>query len=151
LENGLIFFQFIEFHYIPNINFKISNWIHNVFGRISDMFNLLFSRFMSYLRTNIQQTQKFILSVPLFVLISVFFCEFLIYYMVIWRCSWPILACTDHTEENESFQRPLRSIILADPHLLGKNAHWLDKLRRYFIRNLFSFHQNFSPLMSLEI
>ncbi|CAK8696186.1 unnamed protein product [Clavelina lepadiformis] len=64
---------------------------------------------------------------PLLVyMISVFvFNEFLIYYVIISSCDWPHLKTT---KENDT---PLRTMVLADPHLLGEQyGHWFDKLRR---------------------
>jgi len=62
----------------------------------------------------------------IFVFVSVFLlCEYVIYYAVILRCSWP------HIEAEDS-HLPLRALFLSDTHLLGAiRGHWLDKLRRY--------------------
>ncbi|CAB3995624.1 metallophosphoesterase 1-like, partial [Paramuricea clavata] len=60
-------------------------------------------------------------------------CEYLIYIVVIYQCSWPLL------EEQGSFRngkfmdksQNIRAILLSDPHLLGsQHGHWFDKLRR---------------------
>lgn len=61
----------------------------------------------------------------IFAFVSVFvFCEYVIYYLVILRCSWPLL-------EIEDSHSPLRALFLSDTHLLGAiRGHWLDKLRR---------------------
>ncbi|XP_059265153.1 metallophosphoesterase 1 isoform X1 [Mustela nigripes] len=57
----------------------------------------------------------------------VLFCEFLIYYLVIFRCDWPEVKTPAH----ESGQKTLKAMFLADTHLLGEvRGHWLDKLRR---------------------
>uniref|UniRef100_A0A8B9FV75 Metallophosphoesterase 1 n=1 Tax=Amazona collaria TaxID=241587 RepID=A0A8B9FV75_9PSIT len=63
---------------------------------------------------------------------SVFiFCEFLIYYVVIFQCRWPEVKGGAHMSEKETSASVLRAIILADTHLLGEiKGHWLDKLRR---------------------
>ncbi|KAI5617055.1 metallophosphoesterase 1, partial [Silurus asotus] len=50
------------------------------------------------------------------------FCEYVVYFPVILRCSWPEMV-----EE----RNPLRALFLSDPHLLGAiRGHWFDKLRR---------------------
>ncbi|XP_025720944.1 metallophosphoesterase 1 isoform X1 [Callorhinus ursinus] len=55
------------------------------------------------------------------------FCEFLIYYLVIFRCDWPEVKTPAHN----SGQKTLKAMFLADTHLLGEvRGHWLDKLRR---------------------
>ncbi|XP_034498027.1 metallophosphoesterase 1 isoform X5 [Ailuropoda melanoleuca] len=57
----------------------------------------------------------------------VLFCEFLIYYLVIFRCDWPEVK----TPASDSGQKTLKAMFLADTHLLGEvRGHWLDKLRR---------------------
>ncbi len=51
------------------------------------------------------------------------FCEWLIYYLVLWQCHYPQLKDKDSDV--------LNAMILADTHLLGsRNGHWFDKLRR---------------------
>ncbi|XP_005372639.1 PREDICTED: metallophosphoesterase 1 [Chinchilla lanigera] len=59
---------------------------------------------------------------------ALLFCEFLIYYLVIFWCGWPEVAAPARGGE----QAPvLRAMVLADTHLLGEvQGHWLDKLRR---------------------
>uniref|UniRef100_A0A671NK85 Metallophosphoesterase 1 n=1 Tax=Sinocyclocheilus anshuiensis TaxID=1608454 RepID=A0A671NK85_9TELE len=61
----------------------------------------------------------------IFTFVSVFvLCEYVIYYPVILRCSWP------HIETVDS-HLPLRALFLSDTHLLGAiKGHWLDKFRR---------------------
>ncbi|KAF5901171.1 metallophosphoesterase 1 [Clarias magur] len=50
------------------------------------------------------------------------FCEYVVYFPVILRCSWPQI-----TEEQDT----VRALFLSDPHLLGAiRGHWFDKLRR---------------------
>ncbi|XP_043083086.1 metallophosphoesterase 1 isoform X2 [Puntigrus tetrazona] len=61
----------------------------------------------------------------IFTFVSVFvLCEYVIYYPVILRCSWPnVQTVNSHV--------PLRAFFLSDTHLLGAiKGHWLDKLRR---------------------
>ena len=62
--------------------------------------------------------------VGLFLLLLVF-CEYLVYYFVLWQCHWPELA-SDHDHE-----AVLRAFFIADTHLLGsRQGHWFDRLRR---------------------
>ncbi|GBM10350.1 Metallophosphoesterase 1 [Araneus ventricosus] len=53
-----------------------------------------------------------------------FFCEVLIYYVVLLQCTWPqIQTNTKHST--------VKAMLLADVHLLGPRfGHWFDKLRR---------------------
>ncbi|KXJ12789.1 metallophosphoesterase 1 [Exaiptasia diaphana] len=67
---------------------------------------------------------KFILWFTCFVFI---FCEWLVYYLVIFQCSWPELS----PEDKQNNPEPLNVMLLSDPHLLGtQDGHWFDKLRR---------------------
>ena len=62
-----------------------------------------------------------------------FYCEFFIYYLVLWRCKWPLLpkANQQNTGYKTGGKPVLYSMFLADTHLLGsRTGHWLDKLRR---------------------
>nr|XP_005001283.1 metallophosphoesterase 1 isoform X5 [Cavia porcellus] len=62
------------------------------------------------------------------VLVALLFCEFLIYYLVIFRCAWPEVVVPAPGREQVPV---LRAMVLADTHLLGAvQGHWLDKLRR---------------------
>lgn len=55
------------------------------------------------------------------------FCEWLVYYLVIFQCSWPEIELPGRNEQAE----PLKTMMLTDTHLLGpKHGHWFDKLRR---------------------
>ncbi|XP_057383075.1 metallophosphoesterase 1 isoform X2 [Balaenoptera acutorostrata] len=59
------------------------------------------------------------------------FCEFLIYYLVIFRCSWPAVKTPADAGGLGTPEPVLRVMFLADSHLLGAvRGHWLDKLRR---------------------
>ncbi|XP_011901368.1 PREDICTED: metallophosphoesterase 1 isoform X4 [Cercocebus atys] len=59
------------------------------------------------------------------------FCEFLIYYLVIFQCNWPEVKTTAYDGEQASREPVLKAMFLADTHLLGEFlGHWLDKLRR---------------------
>ncbi|XP_057554479.1 metallophosphoesterase 1 isoform X2 [Hippopotamus amphibius kiboko] len=59
------------------------------------------------------------------------FCEFLIYYLVISRCSWPAVRTPTNAGGRGAPEPVLRAMFLADTHLLGAvRGHWLDKLRR---------------------
>lgn len=63
------------------------------------------------------------------VLISVLlFCEYFIYYLVLFRCRWPEVKMSARGGRQEPV---LKAMFLADTHLLGEiRGHWLDKLRR---------------------
>uniref|UniRef100_A0A8D0MZ79 Metallophosphoesterase 1 n=3 Tax=Sus scrofa TaxID=9823 RepID=A0A8D0MZ79_PIG len=60
------------------------------------------------------------------------FCEFLVYYLVIFRCNWPEVKPPTDSDGGQGTPEPvLRAMFLADTHLLGAlRGHWLDKLRR---------------------
>ncbi|XP_013135059.1 PREDICTED: metallophosphoesterase 1-like [Papilio polytes] len=59
-------------------------------------------------------------------LFTYFYCEYLIYYVVVAQCYWP-------TSEKLIEGQYLKAFILADTHLLGPfRGHWLDKWRREF-------------------
>ncbi|CAF1200871.1 unnamed protein product, partial [Didymodactylos carnosus] len=67
-------------------------------------------------------------------LFLLFYCELLIYYLVLLRCSWPQLSKLhqDFTIQTlDKNAKPLRVLFIADPHLLNKHdGYWFDKLRR---------------------
>ena len=59
------------------------------------------------------------------------FCEFLIYYLVIFQCNWPEVKTPAYDSEQETHEPVLKAMFLADTHLLGEvRGHWLDRLRR---------------------
>nr|XP_014343965.1 PREDICTED: metallophosphoesterase 1 [Latimeria chalumnae] len=61
----------------------------------------------------------------------VLFCEFLIYYLVMFQCTWPGLKLAHPREKEETSASTLKVLFLSDPHLLGTvRGHWFDKLRR---------------------
>ncbi|KAM9223173.1 metallophosphoesterase 1 isoform 3-T3 [Leptosomus discolor] len=73
----------------------------------------------------------FLLKLVCFVSSVLIFCEFLIYYVVIFQCQWPEVKSGAHMGEKETSTSVLKAIVLADTHLLGEiRGHWLDKLRR---------------------
>ncbi|XP_054047797.1 metallophosphoesterase 1 isoform X2 [Rissa tridactyla] len=73
----------------------------------------------------------FLLKLVCFVVSVLIFCEFLIYYVVIFQCRWPEAKGGAHVDEKETSTSVLKAMILADTHLLGEiKGHWLDKLRR---------------------
>ncbi|XP_058133277.1 metallophosphoesterase 1 isoform X2 [Dasypus novemcinctus] len=62
---------------------------------------------------------------------TLLFCEFLIYYLVLFRCDWPAVKTPAQGSEREALKPVLKAMFLADTHLLGEvRGHWLDKLRR---------------------
>ncbi|NXW23446.1 MPPE1 Metallophosphoesterase, partial [Circaetus pectoralis] len=73
----------------------------------------------------------FLLKLVCFLSSVLIFCEFLIYYVVIFQCRWPEVKGRAHMSKKETSASVLKAIILADTHLLGEiKGHWLDKLRR---------------------
>ncbi|KAJ7360528.1 Metallophosphoesterase 1 [Desmophyllum pertusum] len=65
--------------------------------------------------------------VAIFAVCLFVFCEWFIYYLVIFQCSWPEI----NIDENNRQSEPLKAMLLTDTHLLGsKDGHWFDKLRR---------------------
>lgn len=63
----------------------------------------------------------------LFTALVFVFCEWIVYYVVIYQCSWPELS----PEGKKWGVDPLKAILLTDTHLLGsQDGHWFDKLRR---------------------
>lgn len=80
-------------------------------------------------RWNSHPLSRVLLLKLIVVVISVLlFCEYFIYYLVIFRCRWPEVK----TQAHGGRQKPvLKAMFLADTHLLGEiRGHWLDKLRR---------------------
>lgn len=58
-----------------------------------------------------------------FLVLTLFYCEYLHYYVTISQCRWPELEKGDREE--------VHAMVVADTHLLGsRNGHWFDKLRR---------------------
>ena len=58
--------------------------------------------------------------------------EFLVYYLVLLKCTWPILN-TDKADSSlpPTQSQPVKAMVIADTHLLGtREGHWFDKLRR---------------------
>ncbi|CAG9802498.1 unnamed protein product [Chironomus riparius] len=73
---------------------------------------------------NMNKFFKFIIKLLINLLIILFFCEFLIYYIVIFQCNYKNI-------ESENITDGLKAVILADTHLLGPfKGHPVDKLRR---------------------
>ena len=80
----------------------------------------------------------------------IFYCEYLIYYVVLWRCKWPLLPKIN--QQNAGYKtggKPvLYAMFLADTHLLGSRlGHWFDKLRREWQmhRGFTTAYQYFQP------
>ncbi|XP_069075853.1 metallophosphoesterase 1 isoform X2 [Pleurodeles waltl] len=73
----------------------------------------------------------FLLPLLLYILLLLVFCEFLIYYLVMHRCTWPEVTTAPERDHKLSPQSVLKAIFLSDTHLLGEiTGHWWDKLRR---------------------
>ena len=73
----------------------------------------------------------------LFLALGVLFvyCEYIMYYVVLLQCSWPELGTKNVdplvTEPPAASKKMVKSMVLADTHLLGwSRGHWFDKLRR---------------------
>ena len=65
--------------------------------------------------------------------IILFCCEYLIYNIVIYQCSWPLLKQQGSFRNGEFIDKSqnVKALLLSDPHLLGsQHGHWFDKLRR---------------------
>ncbi|XP_065202506.1 metallophosphoesterase 1 [Planococcus citri] len=89
----------------------------------------------------------FTLPAVLFIFV-VLFCEYFIYYIVLYQCSWPILK--KPLENGTLVQVPdedvLRVALIADVHLLGtRKGHWFDKLRREW-----QMYMSFQALLELH-
>lgn len=57
--------------------------------------------------------------------------EYLLYYVVLLQCSWPTLNPeTADLNIQSGVEKALKVMIFGDTHLLGRGAHWFDKLRR---------------------
>ncbi|XP_054284978.1 metallophosphoesterase 1-like [Macrosteles quadrilineatus] len=75
---------------------------------------------------------KFIFKLLLPVLLLLLFGEYVIYYVVLIQCGWPVLQ-TSYEEPNIVIGDggEVKVMLVADTHLLGsKKGHWFDKLRR---------------------
>lgn len=83
------------------------------------LFCQLPARFRFYIRTHRS------VRVIVIVFLTVFYCEFLHYYLVLLLCMWPSLG-----SEGVTGQTPVRAMFIGDTHILGSDAHWFDKLRR---------------------
>lgn len=67
-----------------------------------------------------KRLKKQLLRALLLLSLTLFYCEYLVYYLVMWQCHYPIPLGEEVT-----------TMVLADTHLLGaRNGHWFDKLRR---------------------
>lgn len=80
-------------------------------------------------RQNVHRSSRVLLLKLTVIVVSVLLlCEYLIYYLVIFRCRWPEVKTLAHGDSQEPV---LKAMFLADTHLLGEiRGHWLDKLRR---------------------
>uniref|UniRef100_A0A8C5KQE0 Metallophosphoesterase 1 n=1 Tax=Jaculus jaculus TaxID=51337 RepID=A0A8C5KQE0_JACJA len=76
----------------------------------------------------LKRKSSLLLKLTVVVFSVLLFCEYLIYYLVIFRCHWPEVKMPAHGHQKEPV---LKAMFLADTHLLGEiQGHWLDKLRR---------------------
>ncbi|CAF1240117.1 unnamed protein product, partial [Didymodactylos carnosus] len=78
----------------------------------------------------------FFLKLFAYIFLIFLYCEYLIYYFVLLRCSWPQLSKLEQDFTippllPHAQHKPLRILLIADTHLLGnREGHWFDKLRR---------------------
>ena len=84
------------------------------------------------------------------ILALIFYCEYMIYYLVLWRCKWPVLPKSNQQVSGyKTGGKPiLYAMFLADPHLLGTRlGHWFDKMRRelQMQRSFSTAYQYFQP------
>lgn len=96
-------------------NDAIMSWLCQVCGRL--IFYIRISR---------------IVRLVICILLLLFYCEFLHYYVILIQCTWPRL---EHDTVMDSVVRPdnkqIKIMLLGDTHLLGfRDGHWFDKLRR---------------------
>lgn len=76
----------------------------------------------------LKRRRALLLKLTVVVISMLLFCEYFIYYLVIFRCRWPEVKTLAHGSRQEPV---LKTMFLADTHLLGEiRGHWLDKLRR---------------------
>ncbi|KAH0945633.1 hypothetical protein HN011_001189 [Eciton burchellii] len=79
---------------------------------------------------------------------TLFFCEYLIYYIVLIQCGWPMLEFRkeDANVYMETTDASVKAVFIADTHLLGsKEGHWFDKLRREW-----QMYRAFQTIMTLH-
>ncbi|XP_068955724.1 metallophosphoesterase 1 [Petaurus breviceps papuanus] len=87
------------------------------------------SRTLNFL--HFKRKSWFFLKCGFLVFALIMFCEYIIYYLVIFQCHWPEVKTTASGSKQQTREPVLKVIFLADTHLLGEiNGHWLDKLRR---------------------
>ncbi|XP_059051125.1 metallophosphoesterase 1-like [Achroia grisella] len=83
---------------------------------------------------------KRIILLVLGVILTIVYCEFLIYYIVISQCSW--LTPEKIADQSDV----LKTLILTDTHLLGpRNSFWIDRWRREW-----QMHQAFKAIISVH-
>ncbi|KAL7298696.1 metallophosphoesterase 1 [Trichogramma pretiosum] len=80
---------------------------------------------------------------------TLFLCEYLLYYIVLIHCKWPILdpnKIDPAIPSTKAEEKPVHAMFLADTHLLGsRNGHWFDKLRREW-----QMHRAFQTAMTIH-
>ncbi|XP_038952910.1 metallophosphoesterase 1 isoform X4 [Rattus norvegicus] len=76
----------------------------------------------------LRRRRVLLLKLTVVVISVLLFCEYFIYYLVLFRCHWPEVKMPARGGRQEPV---LKAMFLADTHLLGEiRGHWLDKLRR---------------------
>uniref|UniRef100_A0A452IZP9 Metallophosphoesterase 1 n=1 Tax=Gopherus agassizii TaxID=38772 RepID=A0A452IZP9_9SAUR len=80
---------------------------------------------------HLKKRSCFLLKLLCLVVLMLIFCEFLVYYVVIFQCHWPEVKIEALRSSRQSSASVLKAMFLSDTHLLGEiKGHWLDKLRR---------------------
>ncbi|XP_050303617.1 metallophosphoesterase 1-like [Anthonomus grandis grandis] len=80
----------------------------------------------------IRQIFGFSIKVLVGMVLLLFYCEFLVYYIKQINCTWPTMD-PSKVDKNitKSIEEPVKIMVIADTHLLGSlRGHWFDKLRR---------------------
>ncbi|XP_024879780.1 metallophosphoesterase 1 isoform X1 [Temnothorax curvispinosus] len=101
-----------------------------------------------YLKTVKTLLPRTLFNMSLGLVFVLFFCEYLIYYVVLIQCEWPTLdpRKEDPALGGEATDRPVRAMFIADTHLLGsREGHWFDKLRREW-----QMYRAFQTMMTLH-
>lgn len=76
---------------------------------------------------------NFLSKIFVLIILVIFYCEFLIYYLYLLSCSWPQLSTIEQDftirPPIDSTQKPLRVMLIADTHLLSSKS--VDRFYQY--------------------
>lgn len=76
-------------------------------------------------RMRVRTVKRQCIKVLVIVSLALLYNEWLVYYLVLTQCGYPVLPSHDNSN------RAVSVMVLADTHLLGSRlGHWADKLRR---------------------